>query len=294
MGWNGSDRRGNTAPVKPKVTAKKPSPIRGVVAGLIVVAAVCVAYFVFFSGSERPQEEKDHKGHGRIKEVVPVAAPTNKVEVSAKPAKPKELPPQKLGETRNGYIMLPNGKLHKVVGVITNSSTRIKGKYAIFDHKSENEIAMLLTVKPGSIIGPAPNWNGGFTKDFLESLKEPIIPSHEDTPENAELKRAVRDAKIELKAAYDRGEDIEKIIRDERAGLQKLMQFKDQITSEVEHYRMEHPEASDEDVEDYCNAANKLLESKGIAPSIMGPITKANFRMAYKMRRAEQQKGMGK
>ena len=57
MGWNGSDRRGNSTPVKPKVPAKKPSVVRGVVAGFLVIVLAAIAYFAFFSGSDAPSQE---------------------------------------------------------------------------------------------------------------------------------------------------------------------------------------------------------------------------------------------
>ena len=73
MGWNGSDRRGNSTLVKPKGKyppseasfakqsgyrgAKKPSPVRGLVAGAVLVAAVIGCCFAFFSGSDAPSQE---------------------------------------------------------------------------------------------------------------------------------------------------------------------------------------------------------------------------------------------
>ena len=57
MGWNGSDRRGNSTPVKPKVPAKKPSVVRGVVTGFLVIVLAAIAYFAFFSGSDAPSQE---------------------------------------------------------------------------------------------------------------------------------------------------------------------------------------------------------------------------------------------
>ena len=56
-GWNGSGMGGNSTPVKPKVTAKKPSPVRGLVAGAVLVAAVIGCCFAFFSGSDAPSQE---------------------------------------------------------------------------------------------------------------------------------------------------------------------------------------------------------------------------------------------
>ena len=57
MGWNGSDRRGDSTPVQPKAAAKKPSPVRGLEAGAVLVAAVIGCYVAIFSGSDAPSQE---------------------------------------------------------------------------------------------------------------------------------------------------------------------------------------------------------------------------------------------
>ena len=57
VGWNGSDRRGNSTPVQPKAAAKKPSPVRGLEAGAVLVAAVIGCYVAIFSGSDAPSQE---------------------------------------------------------------------------------------------------------------------------------------------------------------------------------------------------------------------------------------------
>ena len=56
MAWNrGSE---GATPVKAKA---KPSPVRGIVAGLVVVVAVAACYFAFFSGSEKQQKVIEQK-----------------------------------------------------------------------------------------------------------------------------------------------------------------------------------------------------------------------------------------
>ena len=58
MGWNGSDRRGNSTPAKPKVSAKKPSPLRGLVAAAIVVLVAGIAMWVMWPDAEKLVEAK--------------------------------------------------------------------------------------------------------------------------------------------------------------------------------------------------------------------------------------------
>lgn len=276
-------KRGISATSIHEGVAKKSSsasPMRGLVAGALVVVIAVVAMYFIFKNNAKPEAPKESKKARAITEL-PTPAPRPKpapVVAEVKPEKPKELPPQKVGETRDGYIKLPSGRLHKVKGVITNTTAAVKGKYEIFDHHSENEIACLLTIQPGEGLVGTPRYNGRFTKDFLESLKTPIIVTADDSPEDAELKRNMIQAKIELKAAYDRGEDIEQIMLDTRKEYQKLSIFKMDMRQAINEYKQQEG-VTDDDVEIYVQAANKLLEEKGIAPLKMGPITMQKIRM---------------
>ena len=273
-GWN----RPNAAnqPAVKKGGTKSPSLMKGVIVGAVAVVVGVVCIFAFSGKSEKPAGKID-EGRGRIKEVKPAKAPTNKVE-KAEDTTPKPLPPQRVGETRDGKILLPNGRLHVVKGVITNNSGLAKMPYQIFDHMSDNVIAGLLSIKPGQMLVGTPRYNGRFTKDFIESLKTPIIPTQADSEYERELKRAVNEAKIELKAAYDRGEDIEEILLNERKELQKLAAYKQELKAMTIQGLKEAETA--EEMDDYIAAANKMLEAKGIAPmDELSPIAKIKLRM---------------
>ena len=110
MGGNGSG--GGSTPVEPKVPAKKPSPIRGIVAGLLVVAVSAVAYFVFFSGSEEPQKVEKSTKQERIKEVAPAAAPKA---VEPVPEKPKKELPWWRRDTTNGLTEAQLNMVEEIV-----------------------------------------------------------------------------------------------------------------------------------------------------------------------------------
>ena len=86
MGWNGSDRRGNSTPVQPKAAAKKPSPVRGIVAGLVVVILALAGAWYFLGDSLTSAAPKAKKTK-TIKEVKPIknSMKTNAVERIAKP-----------------------------------------------------------------------------------------------------------------------------------------------------------------------------------------------------------------
>ena len=250
----------------------------------MVVAAIGVVVWLSLSTDDKVEVEEAPKPKA-VKTPAPMPEKPKpvKVEKPEEPAPVKIDPnarPTKVGETVNGYIKLPSGRLHKVRGVITNSVSAIqtKGKYEIFEHHCENEIACLLTIQPGQGLVGTPRYNGRFTKEFLESLKKPIVINDDDSEEDKELKRNVNLAKQELKAAYDRGEDIEKIMLDTRREYQDLAMYKQELRQLIYEYKKtENP--SDQDVEDYVTAANKLLEAKGIAPLNIGPISRRKLMM---------------
>lgn len=266
MAWNRGDP--NQKPV-----VKKPAKWHGLVA-LVAIVVVGVAAIFIFKGDDVSAPSTKYKAPSTIREVTPAAAPTNKVEeVKPKPIDPNARP-TKVGEVVNGYVLLPSGRMHKRVGIITNyAAHRVKGPYEIFKHHSENEIAAFLWMKPGQGIVAVPPYNGRFLKDFLASLKEPIVVSKDDSPEQAELKRAVTDAKIELKAAYDRGEDIEQIMMDTRKEMMALSNYKQELKHQLYEFRQQE-NVTEQDVEDFVAACNKLLEKKGIAPMKLGPISR--------------------
>ena len=275
-GWNGSDRKGGSAPIKPKAAAKKPSPVRGIVAGLLVVGVSAVAYFAFFSGNEKSWAEKSEKERGRIKEVVPAAAPTNKVQF-AKLAKKRPYWEADASET-NGFseAMIRKWKfMHQPPPSYTNTAmaSRPPPKYAIFPTHAENEIACLMTLKPGQSLVGTPRYTERFKNEFLKSCETPIIVEEGDDEYTAQLKRDMVQMKIELRQRMADGEDLGQIMLDARKELQRMSQVKREIEQEVRKMIKEGAQTED-DIDTYVEAANKMLEQKGIAPMKMNPLSR--------------------
>ncbi|MBR0504954.1 MAG: hypothetical protein IJJ84_06060, partial [Kiritimatiellae bacterium] len=134
-----------------------------------------------------------------------------------------------------------------------------------FKHTSEAQIAGLLEVKPGSMIVGDMKYSYRFVEDFKESLKEPIEILDSDSEYDKQLKRDVIETKKQLKAAMDRGEDIAQIMTDTRNELRKLGQYRDELKKELQKIHREG-EYTDQEVEDFTAAANKLLADKGCRP----------------------------
>lgn len=247
--------------------------VKGLLAAALIVVGVAGATFLFRNANR--QHTKIPKARpGKIAEVKPAAA---KPTAAATTEKPKELPPQRVGEIRDGKMLLQSGRLHPVKGIITNKVERAWS--SIFPHPSENVIAGLLTAKSGAAFVGTPHYNGRFTQNFLKSLEEPIIVSKDDSADVQQLKRAVIAAKIELKAAYDRGENIEEVLQEAREELQRMSRYKQELKADIYQYTHKTEGITEQDVDDYITAANTLLEAKGIAPIKKNWLTGLKLRM---------------
>ena len=216
MGWNGSG--GGSTPVKPKGKyppseasfakqsgyrgAKKPSPVRGLVAGLVVVGLAAGAYFAFFSGAEKPQDEKTaEKERGLIKEVKPAQVPkTAKISTSETerrdPIREETVAPAKA---------VPPVVTNRTV-YSTNCVTRPPDPNdpdSKLITSANQEIGSLLSTELGEQPIPFPYSfqvkNGDNGNDtFLQALKAKIEFRDTDTKEKSELKTKLLDSQLEL------------------------------------------------------------------------------------------------
>lgn len=293
MAWNGSnDIEGSKAKPSTKTKARKPSPLRGIVAGALVVALAVGAYFAFFSTQEKPQGPKTVEGKKptAIKEVVPAKAGTPEVAPSA---------PKKVVEIKK----LENGKIMKYVDgkpawmyprkdyhgpVHTGGVERVQSiEDLTFRHPVDRRIASLLLIEPGEMLDE-PYYDKTFTRAFLRTLDDPEIPLETDTPEQRELKRAVAGVKGELKARYDAGEDIMQVLCDAQEELRQLGAYKEELAEEVRKYAKDGS-VSAEDVQMYVDAANKMLEKRGLTPMKVTGFIKHQIRVKAKMENANKE-----
>lgn len=263
---------------RPQKRASKSSPkaTKGIIAGVVVVAlAICAWYFLANNTRSGEQGTGDKpKKESKIVEVKP--------SISTRPVEPKPEPPKEVPywerESPEGLTFRQKMKWnihHRPPAAYTNntSQTEPRPAYAIFDTRSDNSIAALLTVPPGTAAVGDPEYELWFTRDFLKSLETPIIVTKDDTPEEAQLKRDMIATKIDLKARYDAGEDIALIMKNTREELQRLSLYKTEIESAFREMASK-PGLTEQDIDDFIESANIILDSKGIAPMTFGPLAK--------------------
>lgn len=281
MGWNGSG--GTAAPQKPKVTPKKPSPARGIVAGGLVCVLAVGAYFAFFSGGEKPQAEKTTKERARIKEVTPAAVPKAEPEKPKKPVDPREdYDHSKFYRDERGILRTmtgcraydPTRKAHKPN--VAGSNERI-----VFSNIVDRQIAGILQMSPGDHSLVKPDYSDPeFLKQFQESLLHKITIKDDDPEWDKEIKQSVIDVKKELVERMAQGEKLGDILNGAMEEIERLTQYKNDLEKQVRTLIADKDgEFSESDVKELVAAANKMFEEKGIDPVSEDEFVSQNIRL---------------
>lgn len=275
MAWNQPKRDGYSARrTKPQGNRRRFWLCIGAFAILCVAGVAVVLYLHRGTGTvdDSVTEVKKSKAIQEVAASLPTLVTTSEPEVKVDPS----ARPTKVGEVVNGYVMLPSGRIHKPTGVVTNRVAEYgKSKYSIFENRSDNEIAGILMAKPGEAVVGTKRYDKWFEKQFLKSIETPIIVSQDDEPWQADLKRLVVQARLELKTAYDNGEDIAAIMSESRQQLQDLSKYKQSIK---QIYAQNMKECvTEEEVGELQRAVNIMLEEKGCAPMNFTPLTKLHL-----------------
>lgn len=259
--------------------AKSPAVGKGIVAGIVVVAAAVGAFWFLYNSqsSEAPKEKKDKK-QAKIVEVTPAPAASVKVE-TPKP-EPVQMVTNRHGKVvqkkkpetyvdaagveryvkGNGRVPLKNPEKYLVKSVVHPNA------YPDFKHDSENEIANLLTIESGGMIFGDREYDKRFEQDFLQALMEPVEITEEDSEEDRRIKENVEAAKHEIAERIKQGENLGDILTAERDEIRRLAQYKQQM-EEIFHEQISTGEIqTEQDLDDFCKAVNTMLESKGIEP----------------------------
>ena len=289
MAWNGSKNGGaSSAPEKPM--PKAPARFR-VLFALVAMAVLGVALFLFFMrGGDEPTvvKKKVRESVVPIAEVKPARAPSPVQVEEVKERTTSEIrhwPREKTNELTQAeydYWKLFNA----TIPPDKDQPKPNLGRYHIFKERANNEIAFILDTEPGTAVFGSGAILKGFEKRFLKSLNTPIEVKDDDDEYTKTLKKAVLQAKIELKCLYDAGQDIEKVMVEARENIQNLGRYKAQL--EEDALKMIKRDSTDQEVQDTLEAVNAMLDRKGIAPLELNSMSRLAMRMQSALKRNER------
>lgn len=250
-------------------TAKKPvrkSLARGFVAGVLVVLLAGISVYVLNNSSTgkpksvdqavKPEKKKTVVPANTVKKPVAVdnATATNNVvspKIEKNPASVSSNETAKVIKTKRP------GKPFRIVD-------KNAGKKRLFHSISDIYISRVVNSQPGALLVGTIDYSK-FKDQFLASLEKPIVIEPDDTAEEVAKKNAVIETRQELKARLDKGEDICTVMREADAEARRLFTYRRTLQQELAKAYKERKFDADS-MQDYVNAANKMLTDNGMQP----------------------------
>jgi len=249
--------------------------------GILAVVGIAVVAIVLLRGNkDATLSGAESRKPAKVSPVKPSIAPT-KPKTDTPTVRPDApLPPQKPHEVRDGMLMLSNGQLLPTnkLRKVSIADRQPRFKYAVFDHPTDNELAAILTLRPGQALIGGPIRHKDYKADFLKSLETPVIVRKDDPEDVQEVKRAVIEARMLIKEAIDNGEDPADVVKNAYQEAQKLALYKDDLRRQVLSMAKKG-DYTEAEIDDLVAAANKMLEAKGIEPMKLGPIMKTRLKV---------------
>ena len=260
MGWNGSGG-GAKPPVVTKRAAKKPSALRGVLAGGLIVAAAGVAVWLLMPSDKPHPSSSVPRSSSRIKEVTPArAAKAAQPVVEKEKVAEKPVAPAKKEEFKMPAILQTETIEEGVIvsEVPTNMPSHLRNPY-----KSQVEVLLSMLGKPGTPYTPIPlDPNQDLEGDFMKAMENTIIVWEDESVQSEEHKLAVNSMKKLLAEAKQQGwkvGDLLKALEQERKHQWEMVSKAQAILNETEEAMPEHTKAVRE-------ALNKELAEAGVDP----------------------------
>ena len=244
-------------------------------AALVVVAVVGIVSWLIIGGEKPPEkaEPPKVKKTSPIKTVAPDLEPIKTVAKEEPPSfrtnRWGEVVKRKKPETyvdERGILRYKkgNGRVPNPDDFKNPIRISTRGNMHEFKHPVENEIAALIMAQPGEPLVGEPDYSN-MKQDFVNALIDKIEISEDDSEMDRELKQNVEELKKELAERVKNGEDIVEIFKEARRELRMSADYKQNL-NEVVLEQLYDPDISDEDLEATMQAANKMLEDKGIEP----------------------------
>lgn len=256
--------------------SKLPSAVRGIVAGVVVVALAIGAWFFFKDGQNTDASAVDTKPK-RVKEIKPEkpkaarpSASTNKTEV----AKPNPNEKMHFGVPHSEWVKLSHeekvalGQAAYDAEAAKIDSTYLERKKAHdaeiaarpFKHTSENVISSIFSLNYGDHVLMG-DFHPTLQEDFLKSLNDPIVINDDDSEEVKRQKEEMIILKPQIKQLIDQGYTLKEILDDYRNSIAKVQELEFNLRKELDEIK--RTSTSVEEVRDFIKAANKMMLDAG-------------------------------
>lgn len=265
---------------------KSPSAVRGIIAGVVVVALAIGAWFFFMDGKSTPRGDEVQKPK-RIKEAKPVKPQAEKPAETNKVLKPVPAPAETKVEPD-----APKPKSRKAPSTAKKYPRRVIPRKPEppqkFKYNSDDLIGGFLEIVPGTPM------EGGLRfdkigRDFEQSLTEDVaLAEGQDNEYNRQLREQVREIKKEIqKVMREENKTFGQVMQEQFDQLIEMGQYKRNLEQELREIRKSGEYTADE-YDKFIQASNKMLESRGCSPLKVPKATYYQLERYRKMREAKE------
>lgn len=284
-----SVREGAT-PVRRPPGAGRPSVVRGVVVGAVVVALATGAWLLLTDGrsaldggrispakaveADCPVRPKDARLVEAVRAEIPALAEAKAAEREAPKPNPRLAPSTAKKYPRRVIPRRPEPPQK-------------------FKYDSDDLIGGFLEITPGDQV------EGGLRfdrigRDFEKSLTEDVaLADGQDTAYNRQLREYVRETKKEIQEVMRReGKTFGQVMQEQFDQLIELGQYKRDLEQQLRQVRRSGEYTADE-YGSFIEAANKMLESRGCSPLKVPRATFYQLECSRRMREAKETEGGG-
>ena len=290
MAWN---KPSGAPKVAPK---KKPSAMRGIVAGAVLVVALAAVCVWMFSGKDDAATAKTDRERGRIKEVTPAAAPTNAAPVRKELTK-EEKRLKEIAEIESRYAgtTMPVGVATHLYYLKNPPKISVKhvGPYDVFKHSSERTIASLVLTEPGTEFLDQLQFGARFDQDFVNAMLDKNTPEEGDDEQTINMKKSVDEAKKEIsRICREEGRKPSEVMTEYAKMMYDLGKFERNLREMISEKRMD-PELSDDEVKEFMQAANKMREERGLPAMKIPSLANRGLMLSHRAARLKAQEAAG-
>ena len=227
------------------------------------VVAASVAVFLFLSGDKGKEPEiKDKVRATPVSETKPKPPkPAKQADDTSEPVKEEVVAVESPKPMSSATPGMPWS--NKPPRVIKHRESDKKPRPFVYD--SEELIADLLEIEPGTLMFGEMPYGKRFNEDFKQAIMQRVKINPDDDEYTVALKKQVQAVKDDFKQILIDGGDVGEEMRKARNELKELGMFKESLRRELFDLRKSGQYSSD-DMKDFITAANKMLENKGLKP----------------------------
>ena len=253
MAWNGSnDKEASNTLASTKSKAKKPSPLRGALAGVVVVLLALVVAFFLVSRQKNDIGEKRSGKRGMIEAVKP--AHTERLLPVVKPSPAAK----NVDELLSRIVEKPKTEI-KTRPVSPEEWKRLTNR--VFKTGTDQLLSWVCQVTPGDMPMPIPSLGEEEKKNILGILMSKIQVKETDDDKLANLKEDINFAKKEMASYIAQGGDPDDFLQYYFKELNRAFEYRNEVRDQISQA---YEDGDKELAREFRKKANAMLAERGI------------------------------